>query len=164
MRKAENRRSCVIENLESRRLLSASVATIDADSATLSAGLHTLALAAKQFNTDLEADTAAGTAGLKGYFNHVAAFHAVIAATRATLKADLATIDALGSEHPKKLAATDLATAYAAVQTAKAAVDTAFAKHPAILSGNTTLQADKAAAASDFTALAPEYSALQADL
>jgi hypothetical protein len=160
----------VIENLESRRLLSASVATIDADSATLSAGLHTLALAAKQFNTDLEADTAAGTAGLKGYFNHVAAFHAVIAATRATLKADLATIDALGSEHPKKLAAaetkysTDLATAYAAVQTAKAAVDTAFAKHPAILSGNTTLQADKAAAASDFTALAPEYSALQADL
>ncbi len=168
MRKGKMQSPAVIETLESRKLLSASVAKIDSDLATLSAAMHVEALAAKQFLADLLAAYPVGTAGRKGVDNHGILFHTAIKVARAQLAADILVVNA-DVNHPVALAAadsklsSDLTTDFDAVTAAYDAVGVALQKHPNILN-NGALTSDKNAVDAEIPTLKSDYATVQADL
>jgi hypothetical protein len=159
----------MIETLESRRLLSASVATITADLTKLKTDAETERTAVKTLETDLLSSITTGTAGLSALVADIKVIHTYIQTEKPLLTADLAAVVADAGHPTKKAAAlatltTDVNKFQTKLETDVTAVNAVITKHPTLISADAQLTTDEAAVKADYQTIKADFTQLKADL
>jgi hypothetical protein len=157
------------EPLESRQLLSASLATIKGDVNALIADGVVLKAAAKAFATDLLVKIPIGTPGRGTFYTDVHTYKVDSASAGTTLTNDLAAIKADKNDPTEESAAlaqlnSDVTAIDAQLKADGNAINDVLTKHPTLVSDYGKLQKDEAAVVAAHTAFKAEAKVLIADL
>jgi hypothetical protein len=158
----------MIEGLESRRLFSASVATITADETKLHTDLTAEHTAVKTLETAAAGDIPGGTAGKRKLVEGFKTIEANIKGKSSLLGADLAVLKADKSDPSEKAAA--LANLHAGTAGAKTklksdstVIKNVLAAHPTLINSNPTLASELATVEADNALVKADFAQLQAD-